>query len=251
MEILAKSFLRFVGFLILFAFVGADAVAESLPKYRPALLGQHKRSLVNLINTQSLMKRGQGDAIVMFEAGISRLGGAYDSRTYRETPNSEALKSELLGRLDQAQFEPAVYNHARVAVYIQGTASFAVRDGKPQLRIFLHQEEEYLKSGADFIAPQLAFIPGNTAYKGFRSPPGHPGRNGRAMAQVNVDAIGKVQGVKVISEHPPGMGFGAATAGPLRDAMFIPGFRNGKPVASQFSWAMVFTRPGLRMEGIF
>lgn len=48
--------------LLLFAFA-PEVLAQ---EFRPALLGHHRRSLVNLIDTQGLMKRGQKDAIVMF-----------------------------------------------------------------------------------------------------------------------------------------------------------------------------------------
>src|SRR5215212_301990 len=60
--------------------------AETLPEFRPALLGHGRRSMVNLINAESLMKRGQGDAIVMFSCGVSALATAI-----RCSPNSRLL----------------------------------------------------------------------------------------------------------------------------------------------------------------
>jgi hypothetical protein len=142
----------------------SEAAAENLPQYRPALLGNHSRSLVNLINAKSLMDRGQRDGIVMFECGVAQGGYAFNSRCFRGSPNTEMLQKEVLGRINQAQFEPAVYNHTHVVVYIAGTVMFLIHDGKPHLRIFLHQEEADLKAGRDFIAPQFAFVPGNVKY---------------------------------------------------------------------------------------
>jgi hypothetical protein len=63
-----------------------------------------------------------------------------------------------------------------------------------------------------------------------------------------VDELGAVQAASVIYEHPPGMGFGAQVVGPIRDAWFIPGFRNGKPVSCQFNWTLFFTGPGRQMK---
>jgi len=64
------------------------------------------------------------------------------------------------------------------------------RGGKPHLRIFLNQEEDDLQSGKDLIAPQLAWVPGNTEYKGIFYPPSAPGHY----------------------EHPPGIGFKSNSA---------------------------------------
>ncbi|MEP6913876.1 MAG: hypothetical protein ABI923_14030 [bacterium] len=237
----------FISFVVL-ASLARNGVAESLPEYRPALLGHHHRSLINLIDTQSLMKRGQKDAIVMFEFGITQQGYGVNSRTYRESPNSELLKKELMGRMDQAQFEPAVYRHAHVGVYIHGTVNFFIRDGKPHLRIFLNQSEDDLKSGRDFIEPQFAFVPNNTKFKGIYYPPQAPGHSGVASLKLNVDATGQVQAASVIYEHPVGMNFGAQAVGPVRDALFIPAFRNGKPVACQFTWSVIYAGTGRQMS---
>ena len=75
----------------LLALLSAPVMAETLPEFRPALLGSYRRSLINTINTESLMKRGQGDAVVMFTAGISASGYGYVWETYRGTPNSHLL----------------------------------------------------------------------------------------------------------------------------------------------------------------
>lgn len=246
--IFMKSFFRSIVFLLLLLTLSRAALAESLPKYRPALLGHHKRSLINLIDTQSLMKRGQKDAIVMFECGVSALGYGFDSRTYRESPNSELLRKELMGRMDQTQFIPAVYNHVNVVVYVHGTVSFVIRDGKPHLRILLNQNDDDLKSGKDFVEPQFAFVPGNTAFQGIYYPPQAPSHHGVATLKLDISATGKVEAASVVYEYPPGMNFGPQAVGPIRDALFIPGFRNGKPVASRFNWTLIYTGPGRQMK---
>ena len=229
--------------------LGRDARAESLPQFRPALLGRHAKSLVNIIDTQGLMKRGQGDGFVMFGCAVSQYGDGYWSRTYRASPNTEALQKEVLDRINQAMFQPAVYKGGHVGVYLTGSVVFAVRDGKPHLRIFLHQEEDELKRGTDFIAPQWAFAaPGNTKFDGIYYPPQAPGRAGVASLKLSVNETGQVQSASVIYEHPPGMGFGKQAVGPIRDAAFIPGFRNGNPVSCQFIWTLIFTGPGRQMK---
>jgi hypothetical protein len=184
----------------------------------------------------------------MFGCAVSELGSAYWSRTYRCSPHTELLQKEVLGRIDQAMFEPAVYKGSHVEVYLMGSVVFAVRDGKPHLRIFLHQEEDDLKKGNDFVAPQFAFAPGNTKFKGIYYPPQAPGSSGLASLRLSVNETGQVQAASVTYEHPPGMGFGAQAVGPIRDAAFIPGFRNGKPAACQFNWTIIFTGPGRQMK---
>jgi hypothetical protein len=243
-----KSIFRLVVCTLFSITLGQVALAESLPQFRPALLGHDTHSLINTIDTQSLLKRGQKDGFVMFGCGVSQYGDGYYSRTYRCSANTELLQKEVLGRIDQARFEPAVYKGSRVPVYLLGSVVFAVRDGKPHLRIFLHQEEEDLKKGNDFIAPQFAFPSGNTKFDGIYYPPNAPGLPGLASLRLKVDEQGAVREARVIYEHPPGMGFGAQAVGPIRDAAFIPGFRNGKPAACQFNWTIIFTGPGRQMK---
>ena len=235
------------GFLLTAAFAH-EGVAQPLPEFRPALLGHHRRSLVNLIDTQALMKRGQGDAIVMFSCVVNRYGFGGWSRCYRSSPNSQLLQKELMGRIDQAQFEPAIYKGAKVGVYLSGTANFFVRDGKPHLRIFLNQEEDALLNGKDFVAPQLAFPAGNPTYKGIFYPPDAPYQGGVAAVELQVNGEGDVQGSRVVYENPPNKGFGAYVAGPILKAKFIPGFRNGKPVPCKFTWNLIFPGAGRSMK---
>lgn len=61
-----KSVIRFLFFDLLLSLTLGQSYAQDLPEFRPALLGQGRRSLVNLIDVESLYKRGQRDAIIMF-----------------------------------------------------------------------------------------------------------------------------------------------------------------------------------------
>lgn len=194
------------------------------------------------------MKRGQGNAIVMFSCGVNTLGYAFGMQVYRESPHAEMLRKELLDRYQRAYYEPAIYQHHPVSVWICGTVSFSVDGGKPHLRIFLNQEEDALTRGKDFIAPQWAYVLGNTKFKGIYWPPGAPGHEGVASVTLDVDDLGKVQSAKVAYEYPPGLGFGAAVAGPVLDANFIPGFRDGKPTRCRFDWPLLFSGPGRQMK---
>lgn len=246
-SILARSrSFALIFFLILAAAPALDA--DQLPEFRPALLTRTRRSLVNQIDTEGLMKRGQGNAIVMFSCGVNTLGYAGGMQVYRESPHAEMLREELLGRYQRAYYEPAIYQHHPVSVWISGTVSFSVEGGKPHLRIFLNQEEDALTKGKDFIAPQWAYVPGNMKFKGIYWPTGAPGHEGVATVALDVDERGKVQSAKVVYEHPPGLGFGAAVAGPILDADFIPGFRDGKPVRCRFEWSLLFSGPGRQMR---
>lgn len=214
--------------------------AESLPDFRPALMGNFRRALVNLIDTKALVKQGQKDAVVFFTCRVEAngLGGVID--VYRCTANSELLQQQLLERNPVAMYEPGVFQHHQVVVKVTGTAVFVVREGQPHLRIFLNPEEEDLKRARDFIAPQFAFAPGNTFASHLRPPTYDWTRGGVALLNLDIDLAGKVQGVNVAYEYPPGLGLGAAAAEPIRYALFIPGFRDGKAVACRFTYPVLF-----------
>lgn len=222
--------------------------AESLPEMRPALLSRGHRSLINLIDGQSLMKRGQGDGVVMFSCGVDTLGNAGGGISYRGTPHSELLGREVVERIDHAQFEPAVFHHNHVPVWIGGTVAFFIKDGKPHVRVYLNQQDKDLAEAHDFIAPQFAFIPDNNKFRGFYSPRNAPGHDLFAVVTLDVMTDGKVAGSKVFYEYPPGLGFGSEVAGRVRDALFIPGFRDGKCVRSQFNWALSYDFLGHQMK---
>jgi hypothetical protein len=113
-------------------------------------------------------------------------GGAL---TYEGTPNSEALSRELIDEVDRAKFIPALYHGEKVTALVNGTVVFAISaDGKPHLRIFLHQDRERLARGEDFIAPQLLF-PMNTKFKWFDFGK-YRIRSGMVATKISVDATG-------------------------------------------------------------
>src|SRR2546422_1961443 len=213
----------------------ASPSAATLPMYRPILLGKGPNSLIDRIDTQDLIKKGQKDALIMFNCAVRKDGGVEWSATYRGTPGSDFLKQELQKRISPAsdpRFIPAVYNHRPVDAIYYGTVTFAVVDRKPRLRIFSNQEAEELKNEHDFIGPQPFFGP-ESKFTGFHYPNESTpaGVDGVVQLKLKVDATGNLQDMKILSEEPPSLGFADAARGDFRDAKFIPAFRDGKPVA--------------------
>jgi TonB family protein len=208
---------------------------NKLPPLRPILLGIGPDSLVNRIDAEGLVKKGQKDAAIMFSCTVKKTGEVAWSGTYRGTPDSKLLEQEVLKQLSPAsnpKFLPAIYNHLPVDAIYYGTVTFAVVDGKARLRIFSNQEPEELKKESDFINPQ-PFFAGESGFTGLHYPTqSSPALvDGVAELELKVDAAGNLQQIKVIDEKPPFLGFGEAAAVDFSRAKFIPAFRNGKPVA--------------------
>ena len=202
-----------------------------LPMYRPALLGTGPNSLINRIDTQDLIKKGQKDAAIMFNCSVRKTGAVEWSGTYRGTPDSKLLDQEVRKRLSDAKFIPAVYNHTAVAAIYYGTVTFAIVDGRPRLRIFSNQEAEELVKESDFIGPQ-PFYGQDSRFTGFHYPSDTPvSIDGVVLLEIKVDASGSPQELKVRAEQPPFLGFGDAATADLARAKFIPAFRDGKPTA--------------------
>ena len=221
------------------------AQAESLPDRRPAMLGFGPGSLVNQINVQELMQKGQRDAWVMFQCAVADDGVVYGSDFFTASPDSRLLKEEVRRRLRQTRFIPAVYNHRRVAAWFAGTAVFVVANGRPLLRIYANQDLDEIRRGADFVAPQYIAVPHHYVLN-FPKMPAVTKRHdaaGSVKLRHTVDANGKTIDVQVISEHPPGYEFGSYTSKvvPLLD--FLPGYRNGKPLTSSYTLTWWFGRP--------
>ena len=215
--------------------VPSEQTAES-PMYRPVLLGKGPNSLINRIDTQELMKKGQKDALLMFICSVKKNGEVEWSGVYRGTPDSDLLREELQKRLSRAsdpRFIPAVYNHRPVDAIYYATLTFTVVNGRPRLRIFSNQEAEEIKQGHDFIGPQPFFGP-ESEFKGFHYPPQEDAPvplDGIVELKLKIDATGNLQEVKVHSEEPPFSGFADAALADFNKAKFIPAFRDGKPVA--------------------
>ena len=216
----------------------------SLPAYRPILLGKGPSSLVDRIDTQDLVKKGQKDAQIMFICSVKKNGEVEWSAVYGGTLNSDLLGQELQRRLSPAsdpRFISAIYDHRPVDAIYYGTVTFALVNGKPRLRIFSNQEAEELKKEADFIGPQPFFGP-ESKFSGFHYPNESTPVvvDGIVQLQLKIDAAGNLQDMKILSEKPPFLGFADAARVDFRNARFIPAFRDGKPVACDVTLPVLY-----------
>ena len=127
------------------------------PRFRPALIGNGPKALVNVIDTKKLFEKGQRDGLLMFNCGVNRWGepGGRNYIIYHETPGSNLLKEEVGHSLRRYRFIPAIYNGERTDVLFTGTVIFFMTDGKPHLRIYANQNHDDIEKENDFIAPQL------------------------------------------------------------------------------------------------
>jgi len=205
----------------------------TLPEFRPALIGTGPDSLINRIDTADLIKKGQKEAAVMFSCLVAPTGDIVRSGAYRGTKGSELLEQELLKRLANEKFIPAIHNHQPVIAIFYGTVTFAVVNGKPRLRIFANQQLDELKKESDFIDPQ-PYVGQDSKFTGIHYP--ETGSTvqvtGVVELALNVDAKGNLKSMQLVSEEPPLLGFGDAAISDLTGAKFIPAFRNGQPVES-------------------
>jgi TonB family protein len=206
----------------------------ALPELRPALVGTGPNSLINTIDTSDLIKKGQKDAAVMFTCLVAPTGDIARSGTYRGTKGSELLDKEVLKRLANAKFIPAIHNHQPVLAVFYGTVTLAVVNGKPRLRVFANQQLDELKKESDFIDPQ-PYVGQDSKFTGTHYPdvPTTVSLTGAVELAVEVDAAGNLKSMRVVSEEPPYLGFGQAALSDFDGAKFIPAFRNGKPVDSK------------------
>ena len=177
----------------------------------------------------------------MFSCLIAPTGDIVRSGAYRGTLGSEALEQELLKRLVNAKFIPAIHNHQPVIAVFYGTVTFAVVNGKPRLRIFDNQQLDEFKKESDFIDPQ-PYIGQDSKFTGIHYPDtGTTVRlTGVAELAFNVDAEGNLKSMRVVSEEPPLLGFGEAAMSDFNGAKFIPAFRNGQPVESNVKIPVYF-----------
>jgi hypothetical protein len=215
------------------------------PVYRPALLGTGPTALINRIDTQDLINKGQKDGAVMFTCSVKKTGEVVWSATYRGTPDSKLLEKELQKKLADATFIPAIYNRALVDAVYYGTVTFAIIDGKPRLRIFSNQEAEELKKESDFVGPQL-FFGNESQFTGWHYPPPSDTpvmMDGSVDLKMQIDDKGNVQRAAVVAEEPPFLGFAGAALRDISKARFIPAFRGGKPVACDIDLPVYYTRP--------
>ena len=228
----------------LFMAFTADLSAESLPQRRPAMIGSGPGSLVNLIDTEELFRKGQRDAWVMFECAVAGDGIAFGSDFFTASPDSRLLKNEVRRRLRrQARFTPAVYNHKRTSAWFAGTVVFVVANGRPRLRIYANQDLDEIGRGADFVAPQLIYVPNRPIpeYPKYPTAAKRDDAAGVVKVRHSVDANGKTTNVEVISE-PQGYEVGDYLKKVLPLVDFLPGYRNGNPTASTYTFTWWFGR---------
>ena len=233
-------FLVLVGTLLLQA--PREAPAEAATSFRPALVGNGPKSLVNLIDTQKLLAKGQGDGVVMFDASIEDdPAGSVRWIWCHAAPGSEVLKEEITKKLRQAVFVPALVDGKPVEVYFHGTAIFAVRGGRPYLRVFANQNPNALAQESDLIEPQMRHGSSDWAKaKPLLEVVRKHARVGHATVSITVDSAGKMRDLRVVREEPAKLNIGAAALIYYAPAKFIPAFRDGKPVDCTFErdWAV-------------
>jgi hypothetical protein len=217
-------------------FLGATFPTEAEvppPRFRPAVLGSGPDSLVNQIDTQDLLKKGQKDGAIMFCCRVATTGDVLSYTTYLPVPGSDLLEAEVRKRLDKARLAPAIYEHKPVEVLFYGTVFFSVVDGKPKLHIFANQEAAELKAANDFIGPQPVFG-ADSKFTGLHYPRERMTVfvKGLVRLALKVDAAGNLQDLQAVSEEPPLVGLAQAALTDFTGAKFIPAFRDGDPVES-------------------
>ena len=210
-------------------------LGQGNPEFRPALVGNGPDSLVNLIDTEKLLREGQGDAVVFFEEPVFAAPIKADLGTvYRASPNSKLLQKEILHALRRARFIPAIAQHKPARVFFRGTVMFFART-QPHLRVLANQDPHELAGLSDFIAPQLIFGTTNWDKSNQQLEAAvRLNKNGAVVMSLHVDEKGKLLSTSVISEDPPSFHFGGAISKAFEHAQFIPGFRDGKPVDCTF-----------------
>jgi hypothetical protein len=235
------------------ASLAASAIAENLSDMRPALVGSDSKALINLIDTQSLMKRGQGHAALFFNAVIRPNGSVARRQIWGKTKESELLWYELRHKLEQASFVPAVYNHRNVYAAFYGTLTFSVINGKPHLRIFANQELPELEKESDFIAPQPIDVPGHIYnFRTLKNPFGSwatEDKPGEAEMSLTIDASGHLKDVHLLSVTPAEkQPYGETALQIMRERTYLPAFRNGKSVDSTTHYKFYFVPSFYQMQ---
>lgn len=222
--------------------IGSSKTINS-PVYQPVLLGTGPDALINRIDTQDLMTKGQKDATIMFACRVNKKGEATWSGTYLGTPESKLIEEELQKRLANTRFVPGIYNRLPVDAIYYGTLTFNIVNDKPRLRIFSNQEAEEIKKESNFVGPQ-PFFGNDSKFTGLHYPVGITSVmvSGLATLELKIDAAGNLQAIKLHGEEPPLLGFGNAAVMDFRNAKFIPAFRDGKPVACEVTLP-VFYKP--------
>jgi len=223
--------------IALLSIVELDDLHAAGPRFRPALIGNSPKALINLIDTKKLMEKGQGDSLLNFQCLVSISGQPVNPVTFRATPGSAALEMEVMSALRSCRFIPAIYDGKLTEVVFLGTVLFVVAESKPHLRIYANQNHDDIAKGNDFIAPQLIPATINKVSLNDELAKGRIYRlkGGIVELAITVDANGNQKQIRVVSEDPPGFNFGKAELELTWGAKYIPGFRNGHAVECTFS----------------
>ena len=223
-----RSIFRLVA-LTLFVGLGLHAEGQTRPQFRPAVLGSGPDSLINQIDTEALLKKGQKDGAIMFCAQLDKTGAVTAAWTYRGTAGTEELSDELLARLEHAKFPPAIYEHQPVGVLLFASVMFSA-ENRPHIKMFLNQDGRELKQESDFVGPQPV-IGTDSKFTGLHVPPQENPVlvNGIVDLGLKIDAKGNLKEMLLLSEDPPLLGFAQAAQSDLEGAKFIPAFRSGEP----------------------
>ena len=238
-----RSSMRLFATIAGLIFCVANLGAEELPQIRPAMIGSGPGSLVNLIDTEALFRQGQRDAWVMFDCAVAGDGIAFGSDFFTASPDARPLKNEVRRRLRQTRFIPAVYNHKRTSSWFSGTVLFVVTNGKPHLRVYANQDLDEIRRGADFVAPQLIYVPNRdfSDWPHFPSKATHDEVAGVLKLRHSVDANGKTTNIQVTRDIP-GYDLGDYLKKTLPRLDFTPGYRNGRPAATTYTLTWWFGR---------
>ena len=205
-------------------------------QFKPAMVDGGPDAVIKFVNVQKLMQRGQKDAVVMFDrvvlADKALAAHALTTEITYASPGSQLLQNDLVRAINAVYFTPALVDGKPTQVGFYGTATFSVKDGKPQLRIYANQEPDEIAASHDFVAPQpiMTKLKSKDAVANLLNDARAKHKTGAVILSVSVDASGRPTDVKAVSETPTGFNFGAAAAMMTREDKFIPGFRNGKPV---------------------
>jgi len=221
-------------------------VAAESPDMRPALIGSGAKALINRIDGNALIKKGQQDAAVLILCPVLPDGSPGHYMVYGGTPGSDPLRQEVRNKLLQSKFIPAVYNHGNVRALFIGTVTFMNVNGRPRVRIFANQEIGDLGKEADFISPQPITIPGHFYKRGTFPQKSWQSDEapGYADLSLTIDATGALKEAHVMKENPPGARYGEAAMQDIKEFTFLPAYRGGRPVESTTHFTKYFVVGG-------
>lgn len=78
--------------------VTSNLQAAARPDLRPAVFAPGPRSLINLINGEGLMKRGQKDGLVMFDLVVTRLARPHSHTRIAAQPALTSWPTKFLDK---------------------------------------------------------------------------------------------------------------------------------------------------------